>query len=231
MSETESQVITAVEVDLQTQIDELGKKVQSLLGEHHDFRKIHISRKGPEGGRGIQGEVGPQGHPGKDADVREVVEAAKQAIREEFNRASVRQLVDETRREIAAEYGSSAAVIRQIVLHELKTGGVLDEDGKAILLPGPAGRDSQIAGPRGDTGLPGRDAVDGLPGKNGADSTVPGPRGERGLQGEPGVSNVPGPRGERGEIGPEGLQGLPGEGLSRTEVIELVRDMKRRGTI
>src|SRR6266403_3593260 len=218
----------AVEVDLQTQVDQLRKRVEILLDDHQDFRKVHISRKGPEGGRGLTGEIGPQGVPGKDADVREVVEAAKQAIREEFSTASVRKLVEETRREIAEEYGSSAAVVRQIVLHELKVGGVLDEDGNAILLPGPQG----VSGPKGERGEQGlqgnagKNGVDGAAGRDGND----GAKGERGLQGEPGVSNIPGPQGERGEMGPEGLRGYTGtDGFSREQVIALIGDLKARG--
>jgi Collagen triple helix repeat (20 copies) len=220
----------AVAVDLQTQVVELRKRVEILLDDHQDFRKVHISRKGPEGGRGLTGEIGPQGVPGKDADVREVVEAAKQAFREEFSKASVRQLVEETRREIAEEYGSSAAVVRQIVLHELKVGGVLDKNGQAILLPGPQG----VAGPKGEQGErgpqgdAGKNGVDGVAGRAGSD----GVKGDRGLQGEPGISNAPGPQGERGERGSEGLPGIPGQsGLDKNLIIDVVLDLKKRGVI
>jgi len=230
----------------------LEKKLDIFSVDHMDFRKVHLSRKGPEGGRGLTGEIGPQGVPGRDADVRECVEAAKQAFREEFSKASVRQLVDETRREIVEEYGSSATVIRQIVLHELKVGGVLDENGQAILLPGPV---STTPGPIGQKGEPGRDgqSIVGRDGRDGQDANISIgsvtagteasvtmrehegvqfldvvlPRGEKG---EPGVSNIPGPQGDRGEMGPEGLRGYTGiDGFSREQVIALIADLKARG--
>ena len=47
--------------------------------------------------------------------------------------------------------------------------------------------------------------------------------------GEPGKDSVvPGPKGEQG---PEGPQGIPGPGLSRQDVIDLILDMKKRGTL
>jgi hypothetical protein len=59
--------------------------------------------------------------------------------------------------------------------------------------PGPAGADSTVPGPPGETG------PQGPPGPPGADSTVPGPPGETGPQGPPGPagadSTVPGPAG------------------------------------
>jgi len=108
--------------------------------------------------------------------------------------------------------------------------GFVDSEGRAV--PGPAGADSQVPGPRGekgdkgDTGPAGKDGVDGRDGQDG--KSIVGPQGPAGKD-----STIQGPRGERGEsiIGPEGLQGLPGSGLSKTEVVELVRDLKRRGSI
>ena len=202
------------------------------------------SRRGLDGVRGEQGlpgrdstVVGPQGPAGRDADVTQVVEAALKKVKEEFDQ----------------EY----AVLAQVVRHALVTGGVLDENGNAILIPGPTGApgaDSQVAGPAGRDGVDGKSIVGpaGRDAKIAIGSVTVGseasaslrehengqvldlviPRAERGEQGLPGKdgadSTVPG---VRGEIGPEGIRGLPGEGLSKAEVIEIIRDMKRRGSI
>jgi len=244
---TEVSEVTAV--DLQTQVDELRKKVQSLLGEHHEFRKVHISRKGPEGGRGIDGPIGPQGHPGKDADVTEIVEAAKKAMHLEI-RSVLTELrnLESTLHFALKDFDSN---LSRTVIGELIRSSVIDENGKGILIPGPAGRDSQVAGPRGDTGLPGRDGVDGLPGRNGVDGR-PGRDAVNGLPGRDGVDGQSGRdaniaigsvvAGEeasvtlREENGIRVLdlvlpRGIPGQGLSKAEVISLIQDMKRRGSL
>ena len=186
------------------------------------------SRRGPEGPRGHQGEQGPQGAPADPKQVAEIAtELVKKAFRFETQIAKFESLLKDLESEIAAV----KAALRWAVIEELKLGGVLDAEGRAV--PGPAGADSQVRGPKGKQGErglqgdAGKNGVDGRDGRDGSD----GVKGERGLQGEPGVSNIPGPQGERGEIGPEGLQGYPGEGLSKTEIVELVRDMKRRNTI
>src|SRR6266853_2845510 len=186
----------------------LEQKIDSFAAEHSECRSVHVSRRGPEGGRGEIGPVGPvgaTGPAGKDADISQVIEAALKRVREEFD----------------AEY----KILTEVVRHELKTSGVIDEDGKAILIPGPAGapglpgRDgiSNIPGPEGKQGptgpqgLPGkdgRDGIDGKDGRDGKDSVVPGPAGKD--------SVVPGP------VGPEGPAGIPGPGLSRQDVIDLI---------
>ncbi len=195
----------------------LEQKIDSFAAEHSEFRSVHVSRRGPEGGRGETGPVGPAGatgragRDGRDADISHVVEASLKRVREEFD----------------AEY----TVLSEVVRHELKTSGVIDENGKAILLQGPtraSGADSTVPGPKGDVGPAGRDGVDGKDGRDG-ERGLTGPQGERG---EPGKDSVVlGPKGDRGEVGPEGIQGLPGEGLSRQDVIDLILDMKKRGTL
>lgn len=63
-------------------------------------------------------------------------------------------------------------------------------------VPGPAGRDSTVPGPRGLKGDPGKPGADGKDGKNGER----GKQGERGLKGEPGKQGDPGKQGEPGLI-------------------------------
>jgi hypothetical protein len=196
----------------------------SRVEKYLDSLSLHRdSRKGLDGSRGEQGPPGAPstipGPPGKDADVSAVtklaVEAAKKAMIEEFG--TLHKFLN-------------AEALSEIIDHRLIVAGVIDEDKKAIIIPGPAGEDgadSNVPGPegeKGDTGSPGRDGLDGI-GKDGHDGAV-GPVGPRGEKGEPGVSNVPGPQGEQGVEGPQGIQG---EGLSKSEVIELISDMKRRG--
>jgi hypothetical protein len=150
------------------------------------------------------------------------------------------------------DFGAS---LSQAIIGELIRSGAIDEDGKSI--PGAAGRDgldSTVAGPKGDSGLAGRDGIDGksIVGPAGRDakisigSVTAGeeasatlreengvqildivlPRGERGAD-----STVAGSQGPRGEIGPEGLRGYSGDnGFTREQVIELILDMKARGT-
>ncbi len=142
--------------------------------------------------------------------------------------------------------------LSQAVISELLRSGVIGEDGKAILVPGPAGADSQVPGPKGDSivGPTGRDAVDGKPGRDAKialGSVVAGeeasvilredngvqvldfvlPRGERGEAGATGASVV-GPKGDS-IVGPEGQQGIPGAGFSKDQGVSLIEDMKRRG--
>jgi len=219
------------EVDLQTQVAELRKRVESLLDDHQDFRKVHVSRRGAEGGRGERGETGATGPSANPQEVAKIAaeaaaETVKKAFRYETQSAKFETLIKEFESEIAA----LRAALKFAIIEELQLSGFVDSEGRAV--PGPAGADSQVPGPRGekgdkgDTGPAGKDGVDGRDGQDG--KSIVGPQGPAGKD-----STIQGPRGERGEsiIGPEGLQGLPGSGLSKTEVVELVRDLKRRGSI
>jgi len=197
--------------EVEERLGALEKYLESLQ-LHRD------SRKGLEGARGPAGEnsvvQGPQGPAGRDADITQVVEAALKKVKEEFDQ----------------EY----AILAQVVRHALVTGGVLDENGKAILIPGPIGPASTIPGPRGEQGERGERGDRGSTGEPGV-SNIPGPvgpqgeRGERGEQGPAGADSVvPGPVGERG---PDGQQGIPGVSLSREDIGKLVLSMKQRGSI
>jgi len=198
------------------------EKYLTELQAHRD------SRRGLDGVRGEQGPQGEVGPVGPSADVREVVEAAKAAMKEEFG--TLHKFLN-------------AEALAEIINHQLKLAGVIDEDGKAVLIPGPkgdTGAASTIPGPEGERG----------------DRGERGERGDRGLKGEPGASNTPGPvgqqgergeHGERGEVGPagesiqgekgepgqsiEGPQGIPGPGLSKSDVVDVILDMKNRKSI
>ena len=200
----------------------LEQQVESFSAEHSDFRKVHISRRGVEGGRGPQGEPGVAG---PSADPRQVAEIAAEIVKK-AQIAKFQTFLNE----LEAEIGAVKAALRWSIIEELKLSGFVDSNGRAI--PGPQG----LAGPTGSQGERGEQDLQGNAGKNGVDGVAgrdgsDGAKGERGLQGEPGVSNIPGPQGERGEIGPEGLRGYPGEGLSKQDVIDLVFDLKRRKSI
>lgn len=217
-------------VDLQTQLDELRQKLESFSKEHHEFRAVHISRRGVEGGRGERGEQGPVGPP---ADLNQVAAIAAELVKKAFKHqdevAKFERLFKELQDQIDSAFTISKAALQFAVITELKEAGVIDAKGHAILGPtGAPGKDSTIPGPQGAAGPAGRDGRNGV-GKDGADGSV-GPVGPRGEKGESGVSNIPGPKGERGEQGPEGLPGLAAEGVSREEVVEIILDMKRRGT-
>jgi len=138
--------------DLQQQIDELRKELSKFEKLHADFQHWNNSRRGVEGERGQQGipgvgVPGPAGAPGKDANVSEVVQTAKQEMQTDLNKFQ--------------------ASLAGAIIQELKRSGVVDANGKAVLIPGPAGRDSVIPGPKGDSvkGESGRDGRDGVDGK------------------------------------------------------------------
>ena len=218
---------------------EVEERVAQIEKYLNDLSLHRDSRRGIDGARGEQGlpgrdstVAGPSGPAGKDADITKVVEAALKRVKDEFD----------------AEY----AALAQVVRHELIKGGVLDESGNAILVPGPAG--ASVVGPKGDVGQDGVSVV----GPRGRDAKIQigsvtvgseasaslrehegvqlldivlprAERGEQGLCGKDGLdSTTPGPVGERGI---EGQQGLPGVGLSREEIGKLVLSMKQRGSI
>jgi hypothetical protein len=187
-------------------IDLLAEICQGLL------RQSELKR-GPQG---IQGEPsnipGPVGPPGRDADVAEVVALARRVMREELE--------------------SAKDALREIVVGELKASGVIDSEGRAILIPGPEGKPGYTPrkgidyvdgrdGERGPEGKPGRDGytpvkgIDYFDGVNGKDSVVPGPRGERGIDGKDSV--VPGP------VGPQGQPGHAGASLD--EITRLIQEI------
>src|SRR6266566_1273023 len=103
--------------DVEQRLDALEKYLENLQ-LHRDSRKGLDGARGEQGlpGRDGVGVVGPQGPP---ADITHVIEQALKRVREEFD----------------AEY----KILAEVVRHELKTSGVIDEDGKAILIPGPVG--------------------------------------------------------------------------------------------
>jgi hypothetical protein len=144
--------------------NELKSKLASFEKLHADFQHWNNSRRGVQGGRGETGTPGrdgknseipgPQGAPGRngqDANIGESVAAAQAAME----------------RELAAFRAALSGAIAQ----ELKTAGVVDEAGKAILIPGPAGQNSVVPGPAGASivGPAGKDAA---PAKDGRDAVV-----------------------------------------------------------
>jgi len=131
------------------------------------------------------------------------------------------QVVEAVIKRVRAEFDEEHKMLAHVVHHALITGGVLDSDGKAILIPGRDGRDSAVEGPRGRNGVDGVDGVNGKDGRNGVD-------GKDGAPGKDGVSDIPGPVGERGI---EGERGIPGPGMSKEAIVQLVMDLKRRGSI
>ncbi len=189
------------------------EKYLTELQLHRDSRRGLEGVRGEKGDTGSVGATGETGPAGRDADISQLVELALKKVREEFD----------------AEY----KILAEVVRHELKTSGVINENGDAILLPGPVGApgaDSQVAGPKGDVGPVGPAGHDGKSivgaqgerGQDGADSTVPGPKGDVGPAGRDGID---------GRDGVEGQQGIPGAGLNKDQVIALVLDMRRRGSI
>ncbi len=209
--------------ELQKEIAELRQKLElfarehaQFRSEHSEFRQVNISRRGVSGPQGPQGIPGPQGPAGRDADLKEIIYRAEQGTRE---------VLSQTTRNIIG-------IINDAVVIELKKAGVIDRNGKAILLSGPAGADSQVPAPKGDTGPKGdkgdsgRDGINGKPGRDGINGkSIVGPQGTQGPRGEP--SSIPGPQGLEG---PEGPRGLPGV-VDRAAIAKIIQDMKIRGSI
>jgi hypothetical protein len=109
---------------------ELFKIIETFAAEMKQFRSVHVSRRGvagpagSPGERGLPGGQGAQGNPGRDgknADVSEVIVAAKQQMQSDL---------------AAFQAGLASAIVS-----ELKRSGVLDESGRAI--PGPTGKDGK----------------------------------------------------------------------------------------
>src|SRR6266550_2365676 len=115
---------------------------------------------------GLVGQQGLRGEPGKDADTDEITKTLRVAIGKEF---------------ASAQAALSQMVLQMVghaIVQELKRSGVIDANtGKAILIPGPAGQDSTIPGPEGDsiTGARGEkgDSITGAPGRDGVDGKTP----------------------------------------------------------
>jgi hypothetical protein len=139
---------------------------------------------GAKGDRGEQGAPGPVGPAGKDADIQEAIEAAERSMESRL---------------AAFEQG-----VESLLTKTLQRVGVIDENGRAILLPGKDGRD----GTNGrDSVVPGPQGLTGARGERG----LQGERGERGEQGERGLTGATGTQGLRGDKGDRGLQGDRGE--------------------
>jgi hypothetical protein len=248
---TEVSEVTAV--DLQTQVDELRQKLNGFIKQVDEYEKVHVSRRGVQGIAGPKGDTGATGAP---ADPKEVAAIAAQLVQRAYRFDRANAQFDRLLSDFEAEIKAAKAAIQWAVVEELKVSGVIDSEGNAILKEGLAGKDSQVPGPEGRAG---RDGVDGqsIVGPAGRDakisigSVTAGdkasatlreengvqvldlvlPRGEQGPAGRDGAdSTVPGPKGDS-IIGPEGLPGLPGhsDGLSKTEVVVLINDMKARG--
>jgi Collagen triple helix repeat (20 copies) len=124
--------------------------------------------RGPAGPAGPAGATGLPGKDGKDADLTEAIELATRTMESRL-----------------AKFEASVA---DLLTKTLQRAGVIDQNGRAILLPGKDGRD----------------------GANGRDSVVPGPQGLTGARGERGEQGERGERGEQGERGPTGATGAQG---------------------
>jgi len=58
-------------------LEALVERIEALEQEHGEFRKVHVSRRGVEGGRGETGPAGPVGPP---ADVNQAAEIAANLV-------------------------------------------------------------------------------------------------------------------------------------------------------
>src|SRR5947208_717526 len=146
-----SHTVKFTEGAVEERIGALEKYLESLQ-LHRD------SRRGLEGARGETGigATGATGPAGKDADLSEAVRAAKQAMEQEFG--TLHKFLN-------------AEALSEIIDHRLIVAGLIDENKKAILVPGPIGPASTTIGPKGDSG---RNGVDGqsIVGRDGRDAKI-----------------------------------------------------------
>jgi hypothetical protein len=205
------------------QIEALTTRLEQYESEMVEWRKVNLSRVGPVGPRGERGipgvnarestTPGPEGRPGKDADISQCVSAAKSAF--------------------ASEIAKLHASLGSVVVQALKDAGVIDADGRAILVPGPAGRDGQgrdgvdgqsIVGPRGETGAPGRNAQISIGKVSVGNNAAASIRVENGVH----YLDVVLPRGEKGDTGAAGKDstvagpaGKDSEGFPPSEIARM----------
>ena len=147
---------------------ESGKEASAAIKEENGVHVLHLTLpRGPVGAASTSITPGPRGEKGEPGSVIEAVAAANIRVVEKFA---------ELQRGLKTAIGE---VLIQC--------GVVDQNGKAILLrgekgeAGEPGKDSFVEGPRGATGI----GIQGIPGRDGQDSKV---------------SGAPGPRGPAGDI-------------------------------
>src|SRR5258708_1109028 len=131
--------------ELQSQIDDLKFKFSELEKYIQDqFAKVKPGKPGPMGPYGMKGDPGAPGRDGASVTPADLKEIAKM-VRNEARLTAENILAD-----IQAE-----------IVSQMKNCGLMKEDGHAIFAVGLPGRDSNVPGPIGLTGAPGRDGVDG----------------------------------------------------------------------
>src|SRR2546427_10011232 len=124
--------------------------------------KVDLLEKKVEQLNGLVGSQGPKGESGKEADNEEIIKTLRVEIGKSF--ASAQTALSEMVK----------IMVGHAIIQALKTAGVVDGDGRAILVAGPAGLDSTTPGPAGQSivgpagpagqsivGPAGRDGVDG----------------------------------------------------------------------
>jgi hypothetical protein len=142
------------------EFDALQALVSKTTAEVAEHRAVHVSRRGVQGAQGERGLPGPQGAP---ADPQQVAEITTQLVTKKF---------ESLLKELEAEIAVAKSSLRWAVIEELRASGFVDAEGRAV--PGPAGADSQVAGPAGRDGV-GKNGVDGKDGVDG--KSIEGPRG------------------------------------------------------
>jgi collagen triple helix repeat protein len=228
---TEVQTVEERLAALEQQFDSYAARHAAIEARHSEFEKVHVSRRGADGGIGPQG---PQGPVGPAADPAQVAAIAAELVKNHFKHQEQAAKFDRLFKELEDRIDSALVTVKAglqwAIIEELKAANVIDGKGNAVPGPqgepgpeGPQGKPGE-KGDKGDTGPAGKDGADGRDGQDGKSIT-----GSQGVAGKD--STVPGPQGPKGEPGPEGPRGLAGEGLSREQVVALVQDMKRRGSI
>jgi hypothetical protein len=175
----------------QQQIDELKAKLASFETAHNEFKSVHVSRRGVQGGRGERGAdstvPGPAGQSIK-GDRGEIGPAGASIVGPAGRDGADSQVPGPQ-----GLAGRDAKIKIGAVVHGVAASATIEDtaDGQVLHLVLPRGE-------RGETGAAGQS----IKGEKG--DSITGPRGERGLSGE----SIVGPAGADSQVaGPEGKAG------------------------
>jgi len=205
----------------------LHERLAAIEAKHSEFEKVHISRRGPEGGRGEKGE---KGDSGPQADPAQVAAIAAEAVAQKFRHQDQIRKFEQLFKELEDAIRSAEVMVRAglqyALITELKKAKIIDDKGEPH---------SSLKGDKGETGSTGAQGSKGDKGDKG-DAGV---SGRNGIDGQDGAKGDKGDKGDPGVVGPQGPQGLKGDKgdidtsnpAFRNAVAQVVLDMKQRGAL
>jgi len=210
-----------------TEVQALHDRLAAIETRHAEFEKVHVSRRGADGGQGPKGD---QGERGPEADPAQVAAIAAEAVAQKFRHQDQIRKFEQLFKELEDAIKSAEVMVRAglqyALITELKKAKIIDDKGEPHASLKGAKGDNGEAGSAGAQGSKGDKGDSGVPGRNGIDGSS-GAKGDKGDKGDPGV------------VGPQGPQGLKGDKgdidtsspAFRNAVAQVVLDMKQRGAL